>query len=184
MIKFSAKVKHQTTNVAGVSTGTNGISLNPVEIEGINLFVEFFQALGQPRSVAEIYGLLFISPRSWCLDDLVILLNISKGSGSEGLTFLKRMGAVRAVKVPGVRRQHYTAVAELRKLADRYLQQEILSHFQDNQARLKRLLGQARGVPGEAGRHFQARIQTLRVWDQKARILLPSVLQLLGNGKI
>jgi DNA-binding transcriptional regulator GbsR (MarR family) len=183
MPKLRAIVKHETTNVAGVSAGTNGVSLNPVEIEVINLSVESFQALGQPRSVAEIYGLLFISPRPWCLDDLVIQLNISKGSGSEGLTFLKGIGAVRAVKVPGARRQHYTAVAELRKLAGRYLQQEILNHFQDNQARLKRLSGQARGVPDETGRHFQARIQTLQVWDQNARMLLPMVLRLLGNGK-
>ena len=33
--------------------------LNPVEVEVIHLFVQFARALGQPRSVAEIYGLLF-----------------------------------------------------------------------------------------------------------------------------
>jgi hypothetical protein len=35
--------------------------LNALEVEMIDLFVQFSRVLGQPRSVAEIYGLLFVS---------------------------------------------------------------------------------------------------------------------------
>ena len=41
--------------------------LDPVEVEVIQLFVPFSRALGQPRSVAEIYGLHFVSHRPLAL---------------------------------------------------------------------------------------------------------------------
>ena len=41
--------------------------LNHAEVEAIQLFTRFAAMLGQPRSVAEIYGLLFMSekPSQW-----------------------------------------------------------------------------------------------------------------------
>ena len=45
--------------------------LKPVEIEFIHLFVQFAAALGQPRSVAEIYGLLFASEKPLVMDALI-----------------------------------------------------------------------------------------------------------------
>jgi len=45
--------------------------LEPVEVEVIHLFVQFSRALGQPRSVAEIYGLLFASAAPLTMDDLI-----------------------------------------------------------------------------------------------------------------
>jgi len=41
-----------------------------MEAEVIELFVQFSRALGQPRSVAEIYGLLFVSHLPLTLQDL------------------------------------------------------------------------------------------------------------------
>ena len=79
--------------------GTTGTvpSLEPVEIEIIQLFVQFSRALGQPRSVAEIYGLLFVSHRPLAMDTLIERLNLSKGSASNGLKYLEDLGAVRTV---------------------------------------------------------------------------------------
>src|ERR1039458_10277067 len=54
--------------------------LNPVDLEVIQLFVQFSRAVGQPRSVAEIYGLLFVSHLPLTLNDLEERLNISRGS--------------------------------------------------------------------------------------------------------
>src|SRR2546421_11520943 len=88
--------------------------LSPLETEIIDLFVQVSHLLGQPRSLAEIYGLLFISARPLAMDDLIERLQMSKGSASQGLKFLRSVGAVRPVYVPGERRVHYEAVAELR----------------------------------------------------------------------
>ena len=157
--------------------------LQPVEVEVINLFVQFSRALGQPRSVAEIFGLLFISPQPLALDDIIARLNLSKGTGSQGLKYLADLGAVRMVYVAGERRTHYTAVAELRNLVSRFLRQEILAHFEDSEARLDNLSQQSKTIPGEAGKHIQSRIQTLRSWEKSARLVLPLILRVMGNGK-
>jgi len=69
--------------------------LLPVEVEVIQLFVQFSRTVGQPRSIAEIYGLLFVSHQPLTLDDLVERLRLSKGSASQGLKYLRELGAVR-----------------------------------------------------------------------------------------
>ena len=46
-------------------------SLGPVEVQVIQVFVDGVKVLGFPRSIGEIYGLLFISPDPLSLDDLV-----------------------------------------------------------------------------------------------------------------
>ena len=100
---------------------TAGVApLNPVEVEVIHLFVQFSRALNQPPSIAEIYGLLFVSPRPLPQDDFGDRLNMSKGTASQGLRYLLDLGAVRTVYVAGDRRVHYEAVAELRNLAGRF----------------------------------------------------------------
>src|SRR2546425_4179831 len=86
--------------------------LSALETEIIDLFVQVSRMLGQPRSLAEIYGLLFISARPLAMDDLIERLRMSKGSASQGLKFLRNVGAVKMVYVPGDRRVHYEAVAE------------------------------------------------------------------------
>src|SRR6266478_5428805 len=105
--------------------------LSPLETEIINLFVQLSRLLGQPRSLAEIYGLLFISARPLAMDDLIERLRLSKGSASQGLKFLRNMGAVKTVYVPGDRRVHYEAVAELRNLLTRFLRDQIVPHLEN-----------------------------------------------------
>ena len=81
--------------------------LTALETEIIDLFVQVSRVLGQPRSLAEIYGLLFISAQPLAMDDLIGRLNLSKGSASQGLKFLRNIGAVKMVYIPGDRRVHY-----------------------------------------------------------------------------
>src|SRR5277367_4842844 len=113
--------------------------LKPVEVELIQLFVQFAGALGQPRSVAEIYGLLFASEKPLAMDTLIERLNLSKGSASQGLKYLQDLGAVRTIYVAADRRTHYEAVAELRNLAGRFMRQQISTRFEGGKARLDRI---------------------------------------------
>ena len=161
----------------------NGVAsrLEPAEVEVIHLFVQFAGALGQPRSVAEIYGLLFASPQALAMETLIERLNLSKGSASQGLKYLQDLGAVRTIYVAGDRRTHYEAVAELRNLAGRFLRQQILAHFEDSETHLDRIAAQTQKLSDEQRKHIHERIKLLRRWERIGRRILPFVLKMLGG---
>ena len=156
--------------------------LSPAELEIIQLFVRFSRTLGQPRSVAELYGLLFVSPHPLDMDYLIEQLRLSKGSASQGLKYLQELGAVRTVYVAGDRRTRYEAVAELRNLAGRFLRQHVWNHFEDSEDRLEHLAAQAQKLSGEKRKHLNARIKLLRSWERNARRVVPFVVKMLGSG--
>jgi len=164
-----------------VKANGNASRLQPAEVEVIHLFVQFARALGQPRSVAEIYGLLFASEKPLAMDTLIERLNLSKGSASQGLKYLQDLGAVRTVYVAGDRRTHYEAVAELRNLAGRFLRQQILTHFEDSETRLDRIAAQTQKLSDEQRKHINERIKLLRRWERTGRRVLPFVLKMLGG---
>jgi len=164
-----------------VNAGGSPRQLDPVEVDIIHLFVQFSRALGQPRSVAEIYGLLFVSHQPLAMDALIERLNLSKGSASQGLKYLQDLGAVRTVYIAGERRTHYEAVAELRNLAGRFLRQQILTHFEGSEARLDRIMAQAQRLSGEERKHVVARVKLLRSWERNGRRVVPYVLKMLGG---
>lgn len=161
----------------------NTSRLSPVEVETIDLFVQFSRAFGQPRSVAEIYGLLFISHRSLPMDELITRLNLSKGSASQGLKYLQELGAVRTVYIAGERRTHYEAVVELRNLAGHFLGKQILTHVEDSETRLDRIEAAAQILSDEERKHSLGRVKTLRKWERNGRRVLPFLLKILGGGK-
>ncbi len=170
---------------AVTASGRNHFApLNPVEKEAIQLFVQLARILGQRPSVAEIYGLLFVSPRPLPQDDFIKRLNLSKGSASQGVSYLLELGAVRPVPVAD-RRVHYEAVAELRNLASRFLRQQVLANFEDSGVRLDRIAAEAKKLSAADGEFALARVNTLRVWSKNTRRILPVLLALLGgrNGK-
>lgn len=160
---------------------TNSSRLQPVEVEIIHLFIQFAAALGQPRSVAELYGLLFVSEKPLAMDTLIDRLSLSKGSASQGLKYLQDIGAVRTIYIAGDRRTHYEAVAELRKLAGRFVRQQTLSHFEDTGARLDHIAGLVDSLSEGQKRHITERIELLRHWEQTGRRVMPFLLKMLGG---
>ena len=155
--------------------------LSPLETEIIDFFVQLSRLLGQPRSLAEIYGLLFISGRPLAMDDLIERLQLSKGSASQGLKFLRNIGAVRMVYVPGERRVHYEAVAELRNLATRFLRDQIVPHLDNGQTRLERIAGMVKQLPSEQRAGVNGRVKMLQSWERNGRRFLPLVVKILGK---
>ncbi|MCP5527085.1 MAG: hypothetical protein H7A47_09810 [Verrucomicrobiales bacterium] len=77
---------------------------------------------GLPRSLGQIYALLFLSPRPLSLEDMTVALGISKGSASVGTRQLAAWGAIRHVWMPGTRRDHFEAVADLGSILRRAYQ--------------------------------------------------------------
>lgn len=64
-------------------------ALTPLEAEFVRFFVQMAGALVLPRSVGEIFGLLFAARDPVPFDEVASRLGISKGSASQGLAFLE-----------------------------------------------------------------------------------------------
>ena len=143
-----------------------------MEAEVIGLFVQLSRLFGQPRSYAEIYAVLFMSPQPMTMDELIERLGISKGSASQGLGFLRKAGAIKPVLIPGRRPTHYEAVAELRQLALGFLQGQILPQVQDSQSRLSQIVGMAESLPAEERSRAGRRIAMLQSLGQTGRSVL------------
>ena len=157
------------------------LAVSDLEAEVIGLFVQLSRALGQPRSLAEIYGLLFISASPLAMDDLIERLGLAKGTASQGLKFLRNIGAIKMVYVSGSRRVHYEAVAELRNLVSRFLRDQIAPHLDSGLERIEHIAGLAKHLPAEEQARVSRRISLLQAWGKKSRKFLPVIANLLGG---
>lgn len=151
--------------------------LSPVEVGVIGLFVNAVKMLGMPKSVGEIYGLLFISPDPVPLDALVARLHISKGSASQGLKLLRAFGAVKQVYVGGDRRDHYAAETELKKLAAGFVREEIKPHLESGGQRLERL--QAMTSDSGDSDFYKVRLAKLAQWHSRSQEIMPLLTTML-----
>ena len=157
-------------------------SLGPVESQVIQVFVDGVKVLGLPRSLGEIYGLLFISPEPLSLDDLVAQLGISKGSASQGLRSLKGLGAVRELSVESSRRSFYQADTELKRLVGGFIREQVRPHLESGQSKIGRLVDIAADDPDPQRREFfDSRVRQLESWIKKGRIVLPVLQKVLGE---
>ncbi len=153
--------------------------LSEIELETIELFINFLKLLGMPKSIGEIYGLLFVSSRPLSMDDLMQRLKISAGAASQGLKLLRSLGAVKTVYVAGERRDHFEANLELSRFATVFIEEEItprLERAQQRLARMEELLKQEEGPNRKA---VQERIDRLRHWVDKGTSLLPWAVKFL-----
>ncbi len=160
------------------SATINGLS--ELEREVIELFVRMADVLNLPRSVGEIYGLLFISSAPLCLDDCRIRLNISKGSTSQGLKILRSFGAIRTVYIPGDRKDYYVAETSLRKIASGFASEQIQPHVNSGKERIERIRELMDEQGGEDREELQIKIDLLANWQKRAGKTLPLILKLIG----
>lgn len=157
-------------------------SLGLIESQVIQFFVDGVKVLGLPRSIGEIYGLLFISPDPLALDDLVERLGISKGSASQGLRALKTLGAVREMEVEGSRRSYYAASIELKRLVGGFIREQVRPHLESGQSKVGTLLETAAAEMDPARREFyDARVRQLEYWIGRGRFVLPLLQKVLGE---
>jgi DNA-binding transcriptional regulator GbsR (MarR family) len=161
-------------------TDATATALSPIEAEVIDLFVHLSRMLGLPKSVAEIYGLLFVAPAPLSMDDLIERLHLSKGSASQGLKFLRNLGAVKPVYVAGDRRDHFVAEAELRQLVGGFLKEKLAPHFDEGLARLERIEKRLGELPAKDRAHVAERVKKLRQWEKRGKQFLPLVAKILS----
>jgi HTH-type transcriptional regulator, glycine betaine synthesis regulator len=188
----------------------NSSRLSPGEAQIIAIFVKMAQTLGAPRSLGEIYGLLFATPRPLSFQDIHDRLDLSKGSVSQGLRFLRTVGAIQAVPVDGDRREYFEPVVELRALVVGFLKERINPQLAEWGVRAKALKiedfgsdgvlnheGARRDAktaedgaetlnlkltpsPAQRRKVLTGRIDKLKAWQKRANTVLPMIGKLLG----
>jgi DNA-binding transcriptional regulator GbsR (MarR family) len=158
--------------------------LDPLERQVVDFFVDGVRVLGLPRSIGEIYGLLFISRSPLALDDLVCRLGISKGSASQGLRMLKSLGAVREANGNGngERRTYYEPAVELKRLVGGFIREQIRPHLDSGKSRIRHLAETANAVDDPEQRKFLGeRVERLEQWMRSSGRVLPILQKLLGQ---
>lgn len=165
------------------------------ERECVDFFAETVQLFGVPKSVGQIYGLLYASPVPLGFSDIVERLEISKGSASQGLQLLRTLGAINAadsssqpsalgaqlssLNTQPPSRTTYLPELSLRKLINGVLHERVkplASVGSDRLAHLRELA--ERG--GEESDFYLDRVDQLETWRRRLKTVLPVLTALLG----
>jgi len=149
----------------------------PVQQQMLDFFADGARVLGLPKSVGEIYGMMYGSEDPVSLDDLVAKLGISKGSGSQGLKMLRTLGAVREVDSDSGRKVFYEADTELKSLVGGFIREEVRPHMKSAKQKIKDMKASAKGE----GEFYEQRVKKLNSWRKKAGLLLPVLQKILGG---
>ena len=150
-----------------------------IEIESIDFFVRMMSILGMPRSVGEIYGLLYFSAVPLPMDQIVLRLGISMGSASQGLKTLRSLKAVRTSYIPGDRRDHYLAETEFRRLFSNFIKEEIMPHMESAKERIAKMEEALPLQDEKSAEFYNIRIEKLKRLTRAGGRLLPALAGLL-----
>lgn len=94
-----------------------------------DMFVEkmgFLSTLfGFSKLVGQIYATLYLSPKPLCLNDIMNMLHVSKGSISVNVRELEKWGGCKKVWVKGERRDYYEAEIDFRNIVNKRLMDAI-----------------------------------------------------------
>lgn len=176
---MAQSVQYKLNIMNGVYSPVN--MLSELEREVIELFIRMADVLNLPRSVGEIYGLLFIASEPLCLDDCRIRLNISKGSTSQGLKILRSFGAIRTIYIPGDRKDYYVAETSLRKIASGFAGEQIQPHVHNGKDRIERIRELLDAYESDDREALREKVDLLDNWQKRAGKTLPLILKLIGS---
>ena len=156
--------------------------LSALERQVVDVFVDGVKVIGLPKSLGEIYGLLFLSPESLALDDVVKKLGLSKGSASQGLRMLRELGAVKEAEGNGGRRTLYTPDVDLKRLVGGFIREQVRPHLESGKGKVSGLIkATASEEDRELRKFYRARLQKLDAWMGRGRIVLPLIQRMLGD---
>lgn len=180
---LGASASELETNGSTPSAPVAQSGLSAGEAAIVAIFVDLAHALGSARSVGEIYGLLYASARPLAFQEICDKLSMSKGSASQGLRFLRSVGAVKTVYVTGDRKDYFEPVVELRQLVSGFLRERMEPQLTDWGNRMETLTPAAFGdqLSPDERKRVGERIDKLKKWQSRAGTVLPIIARLVGK---
>jgi len=168
-------------NNPDLSETTEG--LDEWESAVIDLFLNAANSFGLPKSYGQIYGLLFCRDQALSMDEVMDLLQISKGSASQGLRALRQLGAVSSTFAPGDRKERFVAEIRLRKLVSGFLREQADPHLDKGMSRLKQIEELLEGAGSKDSQiRGTRRHEILSGWHRQMSRLLPWVKMIVGKS--
>ena len=159
------------------------VALEAWENAVVDLFQNAANSFGLPKSIGQIYGLLFCRDQPLAMDEVMEILLISKGSASQGLRSLRQLGAVSSVFAAGDRKERFVAEIRLRKLVGGFLREQAEPHLEKGTARLDQIEGLLKNLDNEDSRKRGIqRHEILLAWHRQMSRLLPLVKMIVGKS--
>tara|TARA_Y100001954_G_scaffold167830_1_gene178171 strand:+ start:379 stop:945 length:567 start_codon:yes stop_codon:yes gene_type:complete len=153
------------------------------ELAVIDLFINAAQSAGLPKSLGQIYGLLFCRDDALAMDEIIQLLSISKGSASQGLRSLRQLGAVNSQYARGDRKERFVAEIRLRKLVAGFLKEQAEPHMEKGITRLEHLRELlSEEEDGDSKARGKRRETILSSWHRQMGRILPWVKMIVGKS--
>lgn len=146
------------------------------EIELLNMFVSLFGSFGIPKSVAQVYGILFCAQQPLTQEEIGQRLQISAGAASQGLRLLVEMGAVHRQSIPGQRGNQFVPERSMRRLIGYFIDAKMRPRMRAGKEQLETL---RKSIPTE-DKLARSRVDSLLQWQDKANKLLPLISKFLG----
>ena len=138
------------------------------------------RTVGLPKSVGEIYGVIYASATPLSMDEIMGKLGLSLGSTSQGLKMLRSFGAVKTVYQPGSRKDYFTVELDFRKVITQYLADVVVPQFSSTKTQLEGLSKEIQSGQMLAEVEVTERIRVLEKVSQRANLLLPAVSKILS----
>lgn len=150
--------------------------------ELVNRFVETWGNMGSSwgvnNSVARVHGLLIITERPWCIDEIVERLQISKSNVSTSLKELRSWSVIKKTFQPGDRREFYACEPNAWEMLFNILRQRKQREFDPILASITETCKQAKESPsGIALERLVQMKQMLDTFDKLASLTLKSETQ-------
>jgi len=148
----------------------------------VDQFVETWGTMGSTwgvnNSVARVHGLLIITDRPWCIDEIVEKLQISKSNVSTSLKELRSWNVVKKVFVPGARREFYACEPDAWEMLFNIMRQRKQREFDPLLASIASTCELAAASPaGIAVDRLKQMKQMLDAFDKLASLALKSEAQ-------
>ena len=158
--------------------------LGQTRLDMIDAAGRFCHLLGLPRSIGQIYGLLYLSNRPLNLDEIARALGIAKSSASMGTRQLIGWRVIKQLWIHGDRRDHFEADADLGNVLRAGYNEFLKPRMASSEQRLERISGALDGdlangtLTPEEYDHCTERLRQLQRMQQKVQALLPLADQL------
>jgi DNA-binding transcriptional regulator GbsR (MarR family) len=136
------------------STMVGEAPLAAVENEAIQIFTNVARVLGYPRSVGEIFGILFAAEQPTTFAGIGRNRGTSAGTVSVGQHLLRELGVIVVIPIDGDRRDHFTVNDDFRRAHAALIQRHIEPPISAARIRIDRVKIRADKLFPRGNRHL------------------------------